>query len=381
METPKRDPDVEERDRLRKKVVEDTGGILSYFWPLHPIRLFIDLSLAALRLVQPLAPQLIPLLVFSVSLPVIFFLSGSSGYWVWKSVAVGWETEIFLQYGDGPIPYAVVALPQVIPQQAYDISLHLVVPANEANFELGNFMAYLTLQTPKNGTIAMARKPAIVLPTHTTPWSLLYNRPGTVDLNIPMFDGLTIGTSRALARVELGRKDQWKSIRDGQGRELAVLSGYIRGVVLHRGVRGIISRFPIASAVVASMVFFLIMFVGMIACLMPAVEWHFGADIHEPTPGDDRPHRPRRYRRKPEGEGDDYKPSAKVTKRTRSLGSGSRSRARLSSQVTELDVKLEPEVSDDPETSQIMAPPSPTASSQSLRRRRTQTPQDDFIED
>ena len=85
----------------RKKVVEDTGGILSYFWPLHPIRLFIDLLLAALRLVQPLAPQVIPLAVFSVSLPVILFLSVGSGYWVWKSVAVGWEAEIFLQYGYG----------------------------------------------------------------------------------------------------------------------------------------------------------------------------------------------------------------------------------------------------------------------------------------
>lgn len=91
--------EAQERDKLRKKVVEDTGGILSYFWPLHPIRLFIDLTLAALRLVQPLAPQLVPLAVFSVSLPLILFLSVGSGYWVWKSVAVGWETEIFLQYG------------------------------------------------------------------------------------------------------------------------------------------------------------------------------------------------------------------------------------------------------------------------------------------
>lgn len=99
METSKTETDTEQRDKLRKKVVEDTGGILSYFWPLHPIRLFIDLVLAALRLIQPLAPQLVPLAVFSVSLPLIIFLSLGSGYWVWKSVAVGWETEIFLQYG------------------------------------------------------------------------------------------------------------------------------------------------------------------------------------------------------------------------------------------------------------------------------------------
>ena len=63
---------------------------------------------------------------------------------------------------DGPVPYAEVALPSVIAQQPYDISLHLVVPANEANFALGNFMASLNLMTPSNGTIATARKPVSI---------------------------------------------------------------------------------------------------------------------------------------------------------------------------------------------------------------------------
>ncbi|KAI0660485.1 hypothetical protein C8Q70DRAFT_54452 [Cubamyces menziesii] len=326
MEPQQKDPDVQERDKLRKKVVEDTGGILSYFWPLHPIRLFIDLLLAALRLVQPLAPQLIPLAVFSISLPVILFLSVGSGYWVWKSVAVGWEAEVFLQYGDGPVPYAEVALPSIVAQQSYDISLHLVVPANEANFALGNFMASLNLMTPSNGTIATARRPAIVLPPIASPWSFLYNRPGTVDLNIPMLKDFVLGTSRALARVELGRRDQWKTIGEGHGRELSVLSGYIRGVVLHHGVRGLISRFPLASAFVASGVFFFIMFVGMIACLMPAVEWHFPSDVNEPPKTDEGPRKRRRSRRRAE-EGDDAKPKTRTPRRTPSDGSGSRSRA------------------------------------------------------
>ncbi|KAI0778594.1 hypothetical protein BD413DRAFT_510336 [Trametes elegans] len=322
MDLQRRETESEERDKLRKKVVEDTGGILSYFWPLHPIRLFIDLLLAALRLVQPLAPQLVPLAVFSISLPVIVFLSAGSGYWVWKSVAVGWETEISLQYGDGPIPYAEVALPQVVAQQPYDISLHLIVPANEANFALGNFMTSLTLVTPGNITLAFARKPAIVLPPYASPWSFLYNRPGTVDLNIPMLQNFAIGTTRALARVELGRKDQWRTLGDGHGRELAVLSGYIRGVVLHHGVRGVISRFPLASALVASVVFFFILFVGMIACLMPAVEWH---NTVEDTPkADDKLRRRRRSRRRSEGEGEDQKASARSPKRQRSQDSGLR---------------------------------------------------------
>ena len=78
---------------------------------------------------------------------------------------------------------------------------------------------------------------AIVLPPYVAPWSYFYNRPGTIDLNIQMLNDFVVGTSRALARVELGRRDQWRSIGDGHGRELAVLSGSLRGVVIHHGIR------------------------------------------------------------------------------------------------------------------------------------------------
>ncbi|KAI0639815.1 hypothetical protein C8Q77DRAFT_1083014 [Trametes polyzona] len=377
MESAKQETDAEERDKLRKKVVEDTGGILSYFWPLHPIRLFIDLILAALRLIQPLAPQLVPLAVFSVSLPLIVFLSVASGYWVWKSVAVGWETEIFLQYGDGPIPYAELALPNVVAQQPYDISLHLIVPANEANFGLGNFMASLTLFTPSNRTLAYARKPAIVLPPSASPWSLIYNRPGTVDLNIPMLKDFVLGTTRALARVELGRKDLWRTLGEGHGRELSVLSGYIRGVVLHHGVRGLISRFPLASAMAASAVFFLIMFVGMVACLMPAVEWHFPSDVNEPPKVDERARRRRRSRRRAEGQGDDRTPRSKRS-------DGSDSRARPSKEPSEQEVKTEPELEEDWDSAQMPAAGEQAVYGETpppMRRRIPRPPQKDYFEE
>ena len=99
MEPSKSAPNADERDQLRKKVVDDTRGILNYFWPFHPIRLFIDLLWVVLRLFRPLAPHLVPLAVFSVTLPLIILLSIGSGYLVWKSVAVGWEADLFLQYG------------------------------------------------------------------------------------------------------------------------------------------------------------------------------------------------------------------------------------------------------------------------------------------
>lgn len=178
MDTSKRERTPEEREQLRREIVEDGRGLLGYFWPFRPMQLGLDLVWAVLRLFQPLAPHLIPLAVFSATLPLILFLSFGSGYLVWKSVAVSWETDIYLQYGcvtrrqrdecmskaypryrEGGSPYAEVMLPNIVAQQPYDISLHLVVPASEANFALGNFMATLTLLTPSNATIATAHRP------------------------------------------------------------------------------------------------------------------------------------------------------------------------------------------------------------------------------
>ena len=76
-----------------------------------------------------------------------------------------------------------------------------------------------------------------MLPPHASPWSYLYNRPGTIDINLPMLSDFVVGSTRALARIELGRRDQWRSLGEGHGRELAVLSGTIRGIVKHHGVR------------------------------------------------------------------------------------------------------------------------------------------------
>ena len=56
-------------------------------------------------------------------------------------------------------------------------------------------------------------------------------------MNIPMLYDVVIGTTRALARVEIGRRDQWKTLGEGYARELAVMSGAIRGAVQHHGIR------------------------------------------------------------------------------------------------------------------------------------------------
>jgi len=60
---------------------------------------------------------------------------------------------------DGGSPYAEISLPFLAPTQPYDISIHLVIPASEANLALGNFMATLTLSTSSNKTLTSIRKP------------------------------------------------------------------------------------------------------------------------------------------------------------------------------------------------------------------------------
>lgn len=85
--------------------------------------------------------------------------------------------------------------------------------------------------------LSLAFLQAIVLPQYLAPWSYFYNRPGTVDLDIPLLNDFVVGTSRATAKIELGRRDYWQTLGEGHGRELAVLSGSIRGVVIYHGIR------------------------------------------------------------------------------------------------------------------------------------------------
>ena len=56
-------------------------------------------------------------------------------------------------------------------------------------------------------------------------------------MDILLVPSFSIDSKSAIARVELGRRDQWKSIGSGEGRELTVFSAVLRGVVVHKGVR------------------------------------------------------------------------------------------------------------------------------------------------
>ncbi|KAG2159703.1 putative adipose-regulatory protein-domain-containing protein [Suillus bovinus] len=253
-----------------------------------------------MNLVRPVAPQLVPLLICLALIPVIIFFSLFSGWYIWKNVAVGWESPLYLQYGDGTSPYAEISLPSLVPSQLYDISIHLVIPASEANFALGNFMTTLTLSTPSNRTLASIRKPAIVLPpTKSRVWS----SPKLVNLDVLFLESHAPGVSRAIARVELGRRDGWRALGNGEGRELTVFSASLRGTVKHHGIRGLVTRFPVTSSIVSSAIFLVISLLVLAACILPAIQWRFPSEDYgsgEPTEEvlKERIYRKRRQRRK-----------------------------------------------------------------------------------
>lgn len=76
------------------------------------------------------------------------------------------------------------------------------------------------------------------MPFHTSllKQSLL-GSPSTIKVDIPLLFQFTFGTSVVNARLELGRSDGWKSIGNGQGRELSVLEATLKGTVRPRGIR------------------------------------------------------------------------------------------------------------------------------------------------
>ncbi|KAF9010364.1 hypothetical protein BDZ89DRAFT_1078162 [Hymenopellis radicata] len=221
-----------------------------------------------LALIRPFAPQLIPLVVFAFLIPLVLSLSAAAGYAVWKNVAVGWEMPLYLQYGDGQSPYASTILPALTTKQPYDISMRLTVPATNTNFALGNFMASLRLASASNKTLASVRRPAIVMPPRSTLFGV---KSATTTLDILLLPAYTPGASHIEATVQLGRQDSWKTLGSGEGREVAVFDAYLHGVVVHQGIRGLVTRFPLLSALAASSTFLVVLLSVMGLCILPTM--------------------------------------------------------------------------------------------------------------
>jgi len=352
----------DDKERLRNDLRHDFDGLASTSPIFRLPILFLDMIFSGFRLLKPLAPQLIPLIIFVLSIPVVVFFSLSAGWFVWRSIAVGWETTVHLQYGDGPSPHAWISLPNLAAQQPYDISVQLAVPASQSNYALGNFMASLTLTTFSNKTIVSVRRPAIVTPPTFSLVSCVYRTPGQISLEIPLLHSFETSSTGVLAHLELGRADQWRTLGSGEGRELSVLSVLLRGVVVHKGFRGLITRFPLLTATVSTGAFLFISFIILASCILPAVEWRLHS---EPDTSDAETYM--KPRRRPRGgpnqstDGSDWSAQKpRVQKRSRSANTP----RRLSRDV----IKLEENTSPLPSSSTLATP---------LRRRRSRLSQTD----
>ena len=90
--------DVDEKQRSQRYINEDQTSNM-------PAILAVPLELSGAMLskgsgyLKLVAPQLISLSVCLMLVPLVFFLSVFAGWFVWKNIAVGWETPVYLQYG------------------------------------------------------------------------------------------------------------------------------------------------------------------------------------------------------------------------------------------------------------------------------------------
>ncbi|THV05985.1 hypothetical protein K435DRAFT_646222 [Dendrothele bispora CBS 962.96] len=233
-----------------------------YDAPLNSLRDFVSRSFASL------APHLLPLVFFCLLIPVIINTSLFAGYIVWRNVAVGWEAPLYLQYGDSLTPYARTSLPPLVSRQPYDIILHLEIPTSESNLALGNFMNNVVLVTTSNKTVASVRRSAILLPAES---SWFFGTPGVVTVDVPMLSAFVPGTTSLDAEIQIGRKDNWKGLGNGEQREVSIVYASLKGVVAHKGIRGLMTRFPLTLAVLSAATFFAILTLISGACLLPSI--------------------------------------------------------------------------------------------------------------
>ncbi|CAD6506305.1 BgTH12-07231, partial [Blumeria graminis f. sp. triticale] len=74
---------------------------------------------------------------------------------------IGVQRIVHLQYGDGPHPYGLVPLDNLVSRQPYDVSLTLRLPHSPPNLKMGNFMLTLALLPPMQKLASYSEKPGI----------------------------------------------------------------------------------------------------------------------------------------------------------------------------------------------------------------------------
>ncbi|KAF9527807.1 putative adipose-regulatory protein-domain-containing protein [Crepidotus variabilis] len=261
-----------------------------------PFYVFFAVLLKSFSIIRPYTPRLIPLVVCTLFIPLIVTISLGAGWYVWSSLSASWEVPLYLQYGDGVPPYAYAHLPGLMTQQRYAVSVDLTMPATEANLALGNFMTSVTFSTLSNTTLAYVRRPVRTMaPPPKSGW--VFGKSAIINVKLPLLDSFITSTSSVAASIEIGRRDGWKSLGNGEGREVSVLAASIRGLAVPHGVRGLAIRFPLLSSLATAAIFFTILSVILGLCLLPMVLGEIEeSSIQEASPKE-VPIKPERKRR------------------------------------------------------------------------------------
>jgi hypothetical protein len=216
--------------------------------------------LIPIRIAQASAPPIFHTFLLLLLIPPLFFLSLSSGFAARRWIPQGWSEVAYLQYGDGVPPYAHIDIPSLSTGQPYEISAHFVVPVSDSNLNLGNFMTTITIFSSTNKTIAQARRASVILPPQRGFTQYVTFASPTTTLEVKLLESF-IPNSYAHAhglhaRLEVGRKDFWKDLTGGHGRELTVLEAYVRGRAELRGISAFMDKYKFISLVLTTGLFF-----------------------------------------------------------------------------------------------------------------------------
>jgi len=144
-------------------------------------------------------------------------------------------------------------------------------------------MTTLMLTTTSNKTLDSVRRSAIVVPGALYSLTNLL-QPGTSKLKVPLIENFATGANLVIAKIDLGRRDGWKGIGRGEGKELSVYSAALRGTLRHRGVLGLVTRFPVFFGFVAGTAFFFISSLCLAVLLLPMVYWAGGPGPRDRSP-------------------------------------------------------------------------------------------------
>ncbi|CAE6524347.1 unnamed protein product [Rhizoctonia solani] len=243
-------------------------------WLTEWVLSFIRIGLFILSIPRRVLPTILHVAAFTTILPALLAISVGAGITVVNLIPEGWNTDLWMQYGEQATPFARTSLPPLTPGQPYDITLALQVPITAENLALGNFMTRLILTDAKNVTVATANRPQSLVLSKQSSWIPFLRTPPTETIVVPLVEhwspssqpGNLLNHGVAVARgtshqgfhafIAVGRSDAWKSLGGGQGKELSIAKATLYGHVKLSGIRGFFARHKFLLFVLTTAVFF-----------------------------------------------------------------------------------------------------------------------------